>query len=324
MSTGGVEAAAHSRPSRRRAGNGVCARCRRPDGQPAQHRFRARDGRRRPARLARRAPGPATRWTRRSAPTGAGCQRLSARPSGQPGPSPPPPRLVLAYVPSALRRRPSAALVIALLALFVAVGGPAEAARLIGSKRRKNRSLKTEDLSRKAVKTLQTTPRRSVGERQLRNGGVTTRSCATAPSRRSRSRRPRSGPISSRPARWARASCAPARRLAQIADGVVTGAKVADGSLDARDTGALSGRFRVSVPAVEPRECWSGEPVGSRPSRPGATSRATSCSRRRTAPGRSARWRSPCAARPAARASCSPVDVTTVKTRRSTSASATP
>ena len=59
-------------------------------------------------------------------------------------------------MPSVLRRRPSAALVVALLALFVAVGGPAEAARLIGSKDVKNRSLKTEDLSRKAVKTLQT------------------------------------------------------------------------------------------------------------------------------------------------------------------------
>ena len=77
-------------------------------------------------------------------------------------------------MPSVLKRRPSAALVIALLALFVAVGGPAEAARLIGSKQVKNRSLKTEDLSRKAVKTLQRTPRRSVGERALADGGVTT------------------------------------------------------------------------------------------------------------------------------------------------------
>jgi len=77
-------------------------------------------------------------------------------------------------VPAPRRRRPSAALVVALLALFVAVGGPAEAARLIGSKDVKNGSLKTEDLSRKAVKSLQETPRRSVGERQLRDGAVAT------------------------------------------------------------------------------------------------------------------------------------------------------
>ena len=61
------------------------------------------------------------------------------------------------------RRRPSAALVVALLALFVAVGGPAEAARLIGSKDVKNRSLKTEDLSKKAVRTLRATPPDSIG-----------------------------------------------------------------------------------------------------------------------------------------------------------------
>ena len=66
-------------------------------------------------------------------------------------------------MPAPRRRRPSAALVVALLALFVAVGGPAEAARLIGSNDVKDRSLKTRDLSKKAVKTLQATPRRSVG-----------------------------------------------------------------------------------------------------------------------------------------------------------------
>ena len=174
-------------------------------------------------------------------------------------------------MPSALRRRPSAALVVALLALFVAVGGPAEAARLIGSKDVENRSLKTEDLSRKAVKTLQTTPRRSVGERQLRNGGVTT----------AKLRDGAITPVKLAPAAIGSDQLAPgavgSRELRpggvgspQIADGVVTGAKVADGSLDARDTARFSGRFRVSVPAVEPRECWSGEPVGLAPEQAGA------------------------------------------------------
>jgi hypothetical protein len=50
----------------------------------------------------------------------------------------------------------------------------------------------------------------------------------------------------------------------------VTGGKVADGSLDARDSARFWGRFRVSVPAVEPRECWSGEPVGLAPEQAGA------------------------------------------------------
>ncbi len=37
---------------------------------------------------------------------------------------------------------------------------------------------------------------------------------------------------------------------------------MADGSLDARDSARFSGRFRVTVPAVAARDCWSGEPVG--------------------------------------------------------------
>ena len=55
----------------------------------------------------------------------------------------------------------------------------------------------------------------------------------------------------------------------QIADGAVTGAKVADGSLDSRDVARHAGRFRVTVPAVAPRECWSGEPVGLAPEQAG-------------------------------------------------------
>jgi len=150
-------------------------------------------------------------------------------------------------------RRPSAALVVALLALFVAVGGPAEAARLIGTKDVKNRSLKTEDLSKKAVRTLRATPPNSIGTQQLRDGAIT--------------------PIKLAPAAIGSAQLAPgavgtrelragAAGSAQIADGAVTGAKVADGSLDARDSSRFSGRFRVTVPAVAARDCWSGEPVG--------------------------------------------------------------
>jgi hypothetical protein len=168
-------------------------------------------------------------------------------------------------------RRPSAALAVALLALFVAAGGPAQAARLIGSADVKDRSLKEKDLSRKAVKSLQTTPRRSVGERQLRNGGVTTaklRDRAVTPVKLAPaavgSEQLAPGAVGSRELRLGGVGSG------QIADGSVTGAKVADGSLDSRDTTRYAGRFRVSVPAVEPRECWSGEPVGLAPEQAGA------------------------------------------------------
>ena len=174
-------------------------------------------------------------------------------------------------MPSVLRRRPSAALVIALLALFVAVGGPAEAARLIGSKQVANRSLKTEDLSRKAVRTLQRTPRRSVGERALADAGVTTPKL-------------RDGAVTSvkvAPAAIGGTQLAPgavgARELragavgpAHLADGAVSGSKVADGTLDSRDVARYSGRFRVTVPPVASQDCWSGEPVGLAPEQAGA------------------------------------------------------
>jgi len=174
-------------------------------------------------------------------------------------------------LPSVLKRRPSAALIVALLALFVAVGGPAEAARLIGSKQVKNHSLKTEDLTRKAVKTLQRTPPRSVGERQLADAGVTTpklgdgavTAVKIAPASVGGTQLA-AGAVGSRELR------AGGVGGAQLADGAVNGAKVADGSLDARDTARFSGRFRVSVPGVQPRECWSGEPVGLAPEQAGA------------------------------------------------------
>jgi hypothetical protein len=174
-------------------------------------------------------------------------------------------------VPSALRRRPSAAFVVALLALFVAVGGPAEAARMIGSKDVKNRSLETRDLSKKAVKKLRATPLRSVGERQLRDGAV-----ASAKLRDGAVTPVKIAPAAVGSAQLAvdavgtRELRAGAAGSVQIADGAVTGAKVADGSLDARDVARYSGRFRVTVPAVAPRECWSGEPVGLGPEQAGA------------------------------------------------------
>jgi len=168
-------------------------------------------------------------------------------------------------------RRPSAALAVALVALFVAVGGPAEAARLIGSDDVKDRSLKTEDLSKKAVNTLRATPRRSVGERQLRDGAVAT----------AKLRDGAVTPVKLVPSAVGSAQLAPdavgtrelragAAGSAQIADGAVTGAKIADGSLDSRDTSRYSGRFRVTVPRVPARTCWSGEPVGLAPEQAGA------------------------------------------------------
>lgn len=78
---------------------------------------------------------------------------------------------------------PSRSTLIALLALFVALGGPAEARKLIDgktikpgtvtSKQIRNRSLTTSDLSSGAIRALRAKPTGSVGTAQLVDGSVT-------------------------------------------------------------------------------------------------------------------------------------------------------
>ena len=81
-----------------------------------------------------------------------------------------------------MHRRPSPALVVALLALFVALGGPAQAARLITAKDVKrnaltgrqirNGSLALADLSSGAQTNLRRTPNRSITATKLVAGAV--------------------------------------------------------------------------------------------------------------------------------------------------------
>ena len=145
-----------------------------------------------------------------------------------------------------MKRRPSFAAVVALLALFVALGGPAHAQRMLGkgsvkSRQVKDRSLKVEDLSRKTVSRLQSTANNSITEAKLANSSVTPGKLAPA-----------------------------AVGTAAIADNSVGGADVANGSLTASDLGRFWGRFRIDVPAVLPGTCWSGEPAGLAPELAGA------------------------------------------------------
>lgn len=137
-----------------------------------------------------------------------------------------------------MKRRPSAALVVALLALFVALGGPAEAQRLLGkgdvnSRVVKDRSLKTRDLSRRAVRQLRATPNMSITEAKIANGAITPGKLGA-------------GAVGS-----------PA-----IADSAVTGVHVANGSLSAADLGRFWGRFRSTIGPIPVGKCWSGEPAG--------------------------------------------------------------
>jgi hypothetical protein len=144
-----------------------------------------------------------------------------------------------------VKRRPSFASVIALLALFVALGGPAQAQRLLGkgdvnSRAVKDRSLKVRDLSKRTVRQLRATPNGSVTEAKIRNGAVTPGKLAAG------------------------AVTTPA-----IADGAVGGVQVANGSLNAADLGRFWGRFRSTIGPIPHGTCWSGEPAGLPPEQAG-------------------------------------------------------
>jgi hypothetical protein len=135
-------------------------------------------------------------------------------------------------------KRPSFASVVALLALFIALGGPAEAAKVVKrvtSRDVKDHSLRVRDLSRDAVKTLQTP----------RNGTVT--GAKIAPN--------------------AVTSAAIADRTitaGDIAVNSLSATQIADGSLNAREIARFYGRFQLtdSIPALNHGQCWSGVPAG--------------------------------------------------------------
>jgi len=143
-------------------------------------------------------------------------------------------------------KRPSFATVVALLALFVALGGPAEAQRLIAkgkvtSVSVKDRSLKLRDLSRKTVRRLRATRNNSITEAQLANRSVTPGKLAP-------------GAVGS----------------AAIADGSILGADIASGTIGAAELSRFWGRFRIAIPTVQAGMCWSGEPAGLTPELAGA------------------------------------------------------
>jgi hypothetical protein len=156
-------------------------------------------------------------------------------------------------------RRPSAPLLVALLALFLALGGPAQAKRLLlGSHDVRDHSLQVRDLSRKAAASLRSTPNGSITEAKLRNGSVTpgklARGAVGSPAIADRS--VGGGDV----AQGAVGSF-------EVADGSLTGADVADGGLDARDVGRYWGHFSIRVGQVLGQRCFRGDPVGLAPER---------------------------------------------------------
>ncbi len=77
-------------------------------------------------------------------------------------------------------RRPSPALAVALLALFVALGGPAEAKKLlIGSKQIKDGSIRAKDLGGSLIKGLRATPDKSITSAKIADGTIKADDLAT-------------------------------------------------------------------------------------------------------------------------------------------------
>jgi hypothetical protein len=137
-----------------------------------------------------------------------------------------------------IRRRPSPAFVLALIALFVALGGPAEARRLIDGKllRKgsvtgraiKNGSLAKADLSKAAVRSLTATPSNSVRSGQIVDGQVLA---------------PDLGAGSVTAAALATGSVT----ASKLAPDSIGGGSVANGSLQTLDIGSFTGA--ISVPS---------------------------------------------------------------------------
>jgi hypothetical protein len=184
--------------------------------------------------------------------------------------------------------RPSPASVIALIALFVALGGPAMAARLINgrsikpgtvtARQVKNHSLGQGELTARAVRELRRTPLDSISAAQLKSGSVTASEIAPA-SVNGTAVQP--GTLTSgvyAPGSvTTTALAAGAVGFDQLADNAVGRAKIRtgavtkneiggssvgteetiDGSLKLRDLAVFSGTAAVVFPAIAPGKCAS-------------------------------------------------------------------
>jgi hypothetical protein len=193
-------------------------------------------------------------------------------------------------MPHLLRRRPSPAMVVASLALFVALGGPASAAHLIDGKtiRRnsitnaqiRNGTIKAVDLSGAAMKTLRATPSKSVGAAQLRDGAVgaaklaagsvdATKLAAGAVGGAQLGAKSVDATKLADGAVGAGQLGAGAVTAPKLADGSVGAAAIADGGLQTRDLGDFYGSVSISFGTFDPDQCKESTVINPQPSAPG-------------------------------------------------------
>ena len=148
-------------------------------------------------------------------------------------------------------RRPSPATALAAAALFVALGGPAEAARTLGlkndsvtSKKIRNRTIATVDLSKTTIRRLMVTPAGSVGGASVTDGSLGGADLAAGSVGGDRL-----APGSVAGDRLAANSVGSGQIVdqtvggADIGPGAVTADEVADGTLAAADVARFAGRL---------------------------------------------------------------------------------
>jgi hypothetical protein len=153
-------------------------------------------------------------------------------------------------------RMPSPAALIALVALFVALGGPAQAARLITgkeikkntitSKQIKNRSLGVVDLSRGAARRLTATPPSSIGSDKIADGSIAAADLAGASVNSSHvvDQTLQGVDIATN-----------AVSADEIAPNSIQGDELEDGRLGARDVGSFVGTLSLDFPPLAVGAC---------------------------------------------------------------------
>jgi hypothetical protein len=167
-------------------------------------------------------------------------------------------------------------MVVALLALFVALDGPATAARVVSgasikrnsitTKQVRNGTLGRQDLSKRAQEYLRATPARSVGANQLRDGAVGTKALADgavvnsklADGAVSNSKLAGRSVDTSKLTDGAVGSgqlAAGAVTASKVGAGAIGGAAIADGNLQTQDLGDFFGTVRVAFKPFAPNTC---------------------------------------------------------------------
>lgn len=167
-------------------------------------------------------------------------------------------------------------MVVALLALFVALDGPAMAARVVSGSSIKRNSITTrqirngtvgrQDLSKRAQTYLRTTPAKSVGANQLRDGAVSGKAIAGQSVDASKLA---DGAVGNSQlaaksidgSKLADGSTGPSQLAAgavtasKVADGAIGGAAIADGNLQTRDLGDFYGTVTVDFTEFPANMC---------------------------------------------------------------------